>query len=1597
MQKLAQLCIRRPVFATMLILALVVIGLASYRKLGVDYFPKVEFPFVNIQTVLPGASPEEVESQVTKPLEEVINTISGIDDLNSTSAEGISIITIGFMLEKDPEVAAQEVRDKISTVLGTLPKDVKQPVVEKVATDAAPVLNVVVSAKRDLREITKLVDDRLKKNIESLAGVGQVRFVGDRKRQIQVVLDGDKLYSYNLNIEQVRGALAAQNIEIPGGRIDQGHRELSLRTLGRVERPIDFERVVVGNLNGAPIRIGDIAQVVDGYEEPRSAARLNGKSAVVLAVRKQAGTNSLDVIANVKNRLNELKSSLPPDFEITYARDQSGFIEAAFEAVQEHLILGGVFAGIIVLLFIRNWRSTVIAAIAIPTSIISTFTLLNMMGFTLNQITMLGLTLVVGIVIDDAIVVLENIFRHMEEKHMTAMEAAAEGTREIGLAVLATTLSLIIIFIPIAIMPGIVGRFMSSFGYTAAFAIAVSLLVSFTLTPMLCSRFLKLGKEAEDTKAGLFHKLTSVPYRKLLEWSMAHRWVIVTISILVVMTTVPMVQNMGVDFLPVEDQSEFEVSVRMPVGSSLEGTTEVIAQVENDLKTLPGVRDLLTTIGADQRRQVDRAAVLVELVDVKHRKETQRQLMDMARERLAKYKDLTVGVQLPALISGAADRDFQYSIQGPDLAKLEVYSNRLMAKLRQVNGVNDLDMSYESGKPEVRVTINRDKAADLNVNVAQVANAMRILVGGDDQVTTYKEGDDRYDVLLRVSKPFRNSSAALERLYVPSGTLGNVPIANVASLSAGTGPTSIDRWNRQRRIMISANINKGLALGDLLTIAAAEMEALDLPPDYRYGAIGRSKELGRAVQNFLFAFILSVVFMYMILAANYESFIDPVTILLSLPLSIPFALLSLFLVGENFSIVYTSLGVLVLFGIVKKNSILQIDHIKGLRREGMSRLEAIYQGCDDRLRPILMTTAALVAGMSPLAFGTGAGAGSRRTVAIVVIGGQSMALILTLLVTPVAYSIFDDLANSPRWRRIIDPLGRRKKTVNAIVVPLLLLGLFLTWPGRAQDLRPDTPEMAKARESVSQAKRVGVTALEKKIALDEALQLALKNNLEIEVERTNMATALSAIQGARGSFDAVVLYNPSIETRNTPVSNTLAGANGKLVEHLANNNVSLRQRTPWQGMSFHVDFDNNRTSTNSPFAALNPTFTSRLTAGFALPLWRYRQEDLDRATLKIRMKQNQQSRSDFETRVSDVITRAVSAYWDLAAAIEDAVVASDGVRLAQEQHDRNLRQISAGTLAPIESSASEAELQRRIDSYSSAIGLVTAAENQLKVILTPDREDALWNERLVPTDRRPSDLPTEDVREATTIAIQKRPELRSLELRVEQNEVQKNLARSATKPQVNLTANYSSAGLAGTQPQSSSSGGFAAAFGPLFGRVNDLSTLAGLPPLPPISIGGGSIPTSYIGGYGQALNNMFGFGSQSVQAGLAIEWNPRNRAAEAQLDQVAINERRLKLARLQLEQGINAEVRTALQALETARQRITAARASEKASLEKLESEIRLFSTGESTNFLVLTRQNELVDSRRRLVGAYLLQNKAIAQVQRVLGTTLEANKISLQ
>lgn len=1555
MQKLAEICIKRPVFATMLIMSLVVLGLDSYLRLGVDFFPKVEFPFVNVTTQLPGASPEEVESQVSKRIEEAVNTISGIDELRSISSEGNSIVTIQFVLEKDGDVAAQEVRDKVNQILNQLPRDAKQPVIQKIATDASPVLSVVVSSPRDIRETTKLTEDLIKKSIESLNGVGEVRFVGNRTRQVQVILDGEKLYSYNLNVDQVRAALASQNVEIPGGRIDQGVREISLRTLGRITQPKDFEQIIIGTLNGAPIRIRDIGTVEDGVEEPRSFARINGVPAVVLEVRKQAGTNSLDVIQIVKERIEELRQNriIPADLQIEYSRDQSSFIRGAFEAVQAHLVEGGIFAAIVVLVFIRSWRATLIAAIAIPTSIISTFTLMNIMGFTLNQISMLALVLMVGIVIDDAIVVLENIFRFQEEKGMSPEQAAIEGTREIGLAVLATTLSLAVVFMPVALMTGIVGRFMSSFGFTAAFAIMVSLLVSFTLTPALSARFLKAPPKGAhgSTKDGLLFKFVARPYMGMLEWSMKHRWVIVIIALVVTFSTGPLFQRIGKDFLPVDDQAFFEVTVRTPPGSSLDGTRAAMDQVEGELKDIPGLKYLLTTVGADVQKRVDRGSIIVQLVDAEKRQYTQQQLMDLTRDKLRKFKDLTIGVQLPALIQGGgSDRDFMYFVQGPDLNQLERYANAIVKRLREKSDAVDVETTFEPGKPELRVQINRDKAADLNVSVNSIATALRTLVGGDEQATTYREGDDRYDVMLRVDKNFRNSPSALNRLYVPSTSLGNVPVSNVAALVDATGPAQIERFQRQRQIMILASVKRGGSLSTLLDEASKIVDELNLPPQYKTGTLGRSKEFAKAGVAFVAAFVLCFAFMYMILAAQFESFIDPVTILLSLPLSVPFAIISLFITNENYSIIYTSVGILVLFGIVKKNSILQIDHIKRLREEGMPRLEAILKGCEDRLRPILMTTAALVAGMIPLAVGGGPGSGSRRSVAIVVIGGQTLCLLLSLLVTPVAYSMFDDIANWGFFSRI-NGFFRRLRWKQAFAG---LLGLFAF----------------AAFLNAAEPLRVGVGVTQKKLMLKDALELALANNLDIQIEKTNTVLTRSQYRQTFGVWDPVLGYRPGLAYNVTPTSSVLQAPDGRLVDRSFNNNFQFHQALPWYGTKLDATFNNGRLSTSNPFVGLNPFLQSTLNLTATQPLLRGLKIDNDRNQIRIRKKAIDISEADYELRVIDIVTRVQNAYWDLVAARQDSEVKKQSVDLARDQYERSKRQINAGTLAPVELAAAAAELERRQDTWYTAIGVVTEVENNLKSLLAGGRDQTIWDDEIIPLETQSVSPPEmADLKASVSGAIGRRPELKSLRLRLESNSYSKELAQNQLLPAVNLTAGYTAAGLSGAVSKNP----------PVFpGFINNP-------------------PAAFLGGYGTTLSNLFGGSYSSYQAGIQIDWTLRNRGAQESLAQVNLAERNLSLQRARLEQLIEAEVRNALQALRTSEQRIVAAEASIKAAKEKLDSEQRLFETGESTNFLVLTRQNEYADSLRRGLSARLDRNKALARLEQAIGTSLDSHNISLK
>lgn len=1024
MQKLAEICVRRPVFATMLIMTLVVMGIFSYQRLEVERFPRVEFPTIIVTTQLAGAAPQEIETEITDKIEESLNTISGIEELRSTSSEGISQVVVQFDLDRNLDSAAQDVRDKLNLALPLLPPDVKQPVVLKLDPDVAPIITISVASNRSVREMTEYADKVLRRQLESVDGVGQVSIIGGRKRQINVLLDGNKLRGYNLSVAQVSAALQSQNIEMPGGRVEQGDRILTLRTFGRVRSSADFNNLIIANRNGYPIKISDVGHTEDGVEVQETGGLLNNKPALLLNIRRQSGKNTVDIIENIKARLEQLNKSLPPGYSLQVVRDQSRFILASFHAVQEHLLLGSLLASLVVWLFMRNLRATIISAIAIPTSIVSTFAVMEYFDITLNAPSMLGLTLSVGIVIDDAIVVLENIFRYIEEKGYSAFDAAIAGTKEIGTAVMATTISLVVIFLPVGFMQSVAGRFFKSVAFTMAFAILISLLVSFTLTPMLSARMFKNMKGGQGhgkSKETWMARLLDNNYARMINWSLHHRVFVTFVAILTLASSAFLIRFVGSSFFPQDDQSEYEVSVRTAEGTSLQSTLEIASKVSDEIRKLPHIDYTITTAGDNQQKEPNLAKVYVKMTALEDRKLTQFDLMTMTREKaLPQFtaQNLRTSVSFIAAIggSGAQNAEINYELRGPDLLKLNDYATTLLQKLKAIEGVGDADSSLILGKPEMGASIDRQKAADLGVNVSDIAQSLRLLVGGT-KITTYNENGEQYEVHVRASEGFRSDATGISQLNVPSSKLGSVGLDNVIKLEEATGPTLIDRSKRQRSVTLYAFLKPGVAQSDVASKFEAAAKELKLPPDYVFDKGGNSKETQRTGRGFMLAFTLSFIFMYIVLAAQFESFIHPVTVLLSLPLTLPFALLSLIMANQVITM-FTLLGILVLFGMVKKNSILQIDHTNQLIAKGMERHEALIQASRDRLRPILMTTIAFVAGMMPLAISNGPGSGVNRSTSVVIIGGQSLCLLLTLVITPVAYSLFDDAINSALWGRI---------------------------------------------------------------------------------------------------------------------------------------------------------------------------------------------------------------------------------------------------------------------------------------------------------------------------------------------------------------------------------------------------------------------------------------------------------------------------------------------------------------------------------------------------------------------------------------------------
>ena len=1016
---LTSIFIHRPVATIMMCVAVVVLGLMSYSGMGVGMFPNIDVPYVLVQTTLAGANPEEVETSITKVIEESVNQVEGIDEIKSQSMEGASLVSIKFDMDKDRDVAAQEVRDKVELIKNDLPEGTEAPIVQKLDMDAIAVLNVVVSGDRDIVDLTEVAKKKVKENIENIRGVGSVNIVGGREREIHVIVNPFKLFALNLPISDVSRALSEQNVEIPGGRVEQQHQEYNLRILGRIPTVEAFNDVFIAKRKGASIKISDIGYAEDSGEYERESTWLNKRRSVTLEVTKQSGTNTLAVVQGVKDKLDLIKPTLPKDISISLMMDQSGNIKASVHTVLEHLVLGGFLAGVMVLIFMGSLRSTFISFLAMPISIIGSFIFMKMSGFTIDTMTLLGLTVAVGIVIDDAIVMLENIFRHMEKYGKTPMRAALDGSREITSTVVATTLSILVIFLPLAYMSGIIGRVVNSYGMTVVFAIALSGVVALTLTPMLCAKMLKQGQgktKLDHVVDGVNKKLVDW-YIPLLDWSIHHRKIMVVVAVFCIAMLFPMLAKVGGEFIPVDDSGKVQVTVEAPVGTSYSDTLDILRQIEKDILRLPHVKDTLVVAGVGSNSFADsnpanKGYVRYELEDREKREGlTTNDYLEVTRQMMKKYKGLQTTSYIVSDGPSAGSYEIQYVLSGPDLDQLANYGNTMIAQLSKDPRFIDLDLSLDLSKPEYRVVINRDKAYNMGVKVSDIASALRTMVGGEDDITKYKEGDDLYEVRVRVGEEYRDTKEAIAALMIPAdnGDDDIVRLDSVATIEEGTGPSQIDRFNRQRQVTVQANLN-GIDQRSALAIIEKAFKDLHAGVEYTGGVTGASQEMGKMFMSFLMAFFLAFLFKYMILAAQFESYTHPVAIIVSLPLTVPFAVLSLLLTGQTMNI-YSLLGIFMLVGVVSKNAILQTDYTNQLRARGYGRTEAILQANRVRLRPILMTTLTLIMGVAPMIISNGAGAEERRSLAIVIVGGQALSLLVTLLMTPVTYILLDEFGD----------------------------------------------------------------------------------------------------------------------------------------------------------------------------------------------------------------------------------------------------------------------------------------------------------------------------------------------------------------------------------------------------------------------------------------------------------------------------------------------------------------------------------------------------------------------------------------------------------
>lgn len=1011
--KISDVAIDRPVFTTMAALAVLVMGGLALFRLGIDLFPNVSFPIVAITTVYPGAAPEEIEQQVTRPIEEAVSTINGVDVVQSFSRDSVSVVIVMFKLDVDLLRATTDTREKVQAVRVQLPKDADDPLVAKFDPSATPIMIYTVLSDKNATETRRLVDNVIRPTLETVPGVGSITITGGSIREIQVELDQTKLQGLGLSVVAVAQALRAEGFDLPGGRITQGGRELNVKAQGRFKSLEEIRRTVLFALpNGTQIRVGDVGDVKDGVADVRELARVNGKEAVIFNVQKVSGGNTVAVSSAVAAAIAKLMPSLDKSVQIDLIADQARYINNNIHRLREHLILGGLLAIMVIFFFMLDLRSTLISAVALPGSVIATFFVMWQLGFTLNIMSMLALTLSIGLLIDDSVVVRENIFRHLEAG-ADPITAARKGTDEIALAVFATTMTIVAVFVPIAFMGGLIGQFFKEFGLTVASAVLVSLVVSFTIDPMLSARLAQKVDHDRPAKMRVhwfygpptrFFEALDEFYRVVLRWALSHRKTVVGLAVAVFLSSLTLPAFMGKEFFTRGDQGKFEAVFELQPGTSLAETDRVARQAEALLTGIEECPTLFTVVG--RNRQASNFSVQALCTPKAERAREIDAIMEEARHRLSALPGASVKIRVPDLADNGQPAPITLTITGPDFVGLQHIADQALEIVRSTSGTVDVGTSSRPGSPEQRFLVDRVRASDRGVSFSSAAMALRTGLEGDVVSTVPDRGDD-VDVRVRLRAEDRATVDDLKRILVPARNGSLVRLDEVVRLEETSSPASIERKNRQRAVTVTANLN-GRSLGEVLGDITPRLEAV-MTPGYSYKFEGDAENMKDTFQNMLIAIGLAVLFIYFVLASQFESFVHPFTIMVALPLAIIGALLALFLTGLPIGMP-AMIGIVLLLGLVTKNGILLVDYTNQLRKKGLDVIPALLEAGPTRLRPILMTSSAIVLGELPTALSTAEGSEFNGPMAVAVIGGVITSTILTLVVVPVAYVWIDKLA-----------------------------------------------------------------------------------------------------------------------------------------------------------------------------------------------------------------------------------------------------------------------------------------------------------------------------------------------------------------------------------------------------------------------------------------------------------------------------------------------------------------------------------------------------------------------------------------------------------